>query len=112
MSPQTLNYTNLLLVITVPLFISQLPILYLRPMLLSIISDLCGHPMRAEFWVRGAALLSSLGSLILALIFGMDSIRALIVASLLGSFASVAFVVNAIWKSTPRPPVALGNRTS
>ena len=98
---QTLNPADLLLLIAVPLFISQLPILYLRRALVSIINDLCGHPMRAEFWVRSAALLSALGSLILALTFGTGSIRALIIASLFGSFIAIAFVTRAIWRNTP-----------
>lgn len=48
-----------------------------------------------------AALLSALGSLILALSFGTGSIRALIIASLFGSFISLAFVTRAIWRNTP-----------
>lgn len=100
---QTTNLIDLLLLITVPLFISQLPILYLRRALVSIINDLCGHPMRAEFWVRSAALLSALGSLILALSFGTDSVRALVISSLFGSFMAIAFVTRTIWRSSPAP---------
>lgn len=101
MAFQTLNPADLLLLIAVPLFISQLPIFYLRRALVSIINDLCGNPMRAEFWVRSAALLSALGSLILALSFGTGSIRALIISSLFGSFIAIAFVTRAIWRNTP-----------
>jgi hypothetical protein len=100
---ETLNFTDLLLVILVPLVISLVPIFYLRPMLVRIVSDLCGHPLRAEFWVRSAALLAALGSLILALIFGMESVRGLIISSLVGSFAAVAFTARAIWRTLTKP---------
>ncbi|HTJ96109.1 MAG TPA: hypothetical protein VL381_01465 [Rhodocyclaceae bacterium] len=102
MSLQTFDLATLLLLIAVPLLISQVPILYLRPALIAIITDLCGHPMRAEFWVRSAALLAALGSLLLALMFGTESIRGLITMSLLGSFAAVAFIAHAIWNTVPQ----------
>lgn len=102
MLDMTTNFADLLLLFCVPLAISLLPIIYLRPMLIKIISDLCGHPMRAEFWVRSAALLSALGSLILALTFGTGSIRSLIIICLISSFAAIGFIARAIWRSTPK----------
>jgi hypothetical protein len=102
MTMQTYDVTSLLLLLAVPLLISQVPILYLRTTLLVIISDLCGNSMRAEFWVRSASLLAALGSLMLALVFGTETIRGLIIASLFGSFSAVAFITHAIWKTIPQ----------
>ena len=69
-------------------------------------SGACGNAMRAEFWVRSASLLAALGSLMLALVFGTESVRGLIIASLFGSFSAVAFVTRAIWKTIPQENAA------
>lgn len=98
----TSQYADLAIAIALPLLLSQTLILLLHGALLDILTDLCGGLAHARFWLRSAAILAALGSVTLALMFGASSLRGLLIASLLGSFISVAMLSRAVRKRLPQ----------
>lgn len=92
---------------------------YLRPILLKVLTEICGTVERAEFWVRCATLLSLSGALILVLTFGVagdgsdviGTLRWILILTLGGGFIGIAWISRTVWNSMvacPGTPERLG----
>ncbi|SNS55349.1 hypothetical protein SAMN06265795_103326 [Noviherbaspirillum humi] len=98
--------TTFLIGLTLPIAISTAMAMYLRPILKSVLIELCGTEDRAEFWIRCSFLLSMLGGLIPVLAFIptsmneplLDITRHVLMWSLVGAFVAVAWISRAVWK--------------
>ncbi|HYD61212.1 MAG TPA: hypothetical protein VEC35_12685 [Noviherbaspirillum sp.] len=85
---------------------------YLRPILLNVLTEICGTSERAEFWIRSVTMLSLFGALMLVLAFGprgdgrdiYESLRWILVLTLGGGFVGIAWVARTIWNSLMRCP--------
>lgn len=85
---------------------------YLRPILRHVLVEICGTAERAEFWIRSVTILSVFGALILVLAFGprgdganlVESLRWILILTLAGAFAGIAWVALTIWNSLMNCP--------
>ncbi len=82
---------------------------YMRPILLTVLRQICDAEGGAEFWLRSAYLLATSGSLLLTLVFalGADGIEELVrrslISTLIGVFVTVGFIAYTVWGQVTRP---------
>lgn len=61
------DWNFILMALGVPFLFVSSAFLYLRPVLQSVLSELCGHPDRAKLWYRTAYLLALTSAIFLSL---------------------------------------------
>lgn len=99
---------NLLIALVLPPLVVVAVVAYLRPVLGAVLTELCGSPDGAEFWLRCLLLLATSASWVATLAFGatdgdfehMLRRQLLLVAG--GVFVSVAWVARGVWRRIDR----------
>jgi D-alanyl-lipoteichoic acid acyltransferase DltB (MBOAT superfamily) len=101
----------LLLSLFVPAFFPLLVLGYLRKVLRSLLTTVCGSSDAADFWFRCVQILAVSGSVILVIglvpthsgVNWLQVIRSTLIWTSLGIFAAVAIVANSVWSNIVRP---------
>lgn len=101
-----------ILSVAMPILLILISIGYLRPILRRVLTEICGTPERAEFWIRCATILTLFGALILVLAFGpsnenvhmVDAVRTVLLWALAGAFIGIAWISRVIWNSLMHCP--------
>ena len=107
-----MNATLFAAALGLPIALTLASMAYLRPILLNVLTEICGTSERAEFWIRSVTMLSLFGALMLVLAFGprgdgrdiYESLRWILVLTLAGGFVGIAWVARTIWNSLMRCP--------
>jgi hypothetical protein len=107
-----MNNTIFAMALGLPVLLTLSVMGYLKPILRNVLTEICGTAERAEFWIRCATILSLFGALILVLAFGprdedaslIASLRWVLVLTLVGGFAGVAWIARTIWNSFTKCP--------
>ena len=101
----------LLLSLFVSAFFPLLVLGYLRKVLHSLLTTVCGSSDAADFWFRCVQILAVSGSVILVIglvpshsgVNWLQVIRSTLIWTSLGIFAAVAIVANSVWSNIVRP---------
>jgi D-alanyl-lipoteichoic acid acyltransferase DltB (MBOAT superfamily) len=110
----------LLLSLFVALFFPLLVLGYLRKVLRSLLSSVCGSSDAADFWFRCIQILAVSGSVILVIglvptysgVNWLQVIRSTLIWTSIGIFAAVAIVANSVWSNIVRPALVPVNKRS
>jgi divalent metal cation (Fe/Co/Zn/Cd) transporter len=104
-----MDFVNFSLNLMVCILVVTLAMLYLRRTTRSVIIELCGTRLAADFWLKSTDILAYSGALMLVLIFGhtrtdnlADSLRMSLILTLTGIFITVLFASRSIWKQIYR----------
>lgn len=97
----------------VSIFFPLLVMAFLRKVLYSIMSSVCGHADAADFWFRSVLILAVTGSVVLVIGFvpthegasWLLVIRSALILTSIGIFVAVAIVANIIWSAVVTPAI-------
>ena len=93
---------------------------YLRKVLYSILTSVCGQPDAADFWYRCVLILAISGSVVLVIGFvpsyatanWLQVIRSALILTSMGIFVAVAIVAKSIWSSVVAPAIKATKNSS
>lgn len=97
-----------------------LVISYLRKVLYSILTSVCGHADAADFWYRCVLILAISGSVVLVIGFvptyatanWLQVIRSALILTSMGIFVAVAIVAKSIWSTVVTPAIKATKNSS